>query len=261
MENAEISVSKSGISAFTLKMIAVVTMLIDHIGASFIERYLVANDMLEGVPLCLYFTMRGIGRMAFPIYCFLLVQGFGYTRSKLKYAVRLLVFAIISEVPFDMAIWNSTWDLDHNNVFWTLLLGLLTIWGLDVFRTKLSFIDKSKSTFRWFAVTLFRCIIMTSIILTGMIIAEYVLRCDYGASGVATIVTMYLLKNYKMTGYSVAVIILGLLTSPIEWLALLMLVPLWFYNGKRGPQMKYFFYAFYPAHLLVLGIICYLFRL
>ena len=98
---------------------------------------------------------------------------------------------------------------------------------------------------------------MTSIVLAGMFLAEYILCTDYGASGVATIVVLYLLKNYRLTGFAVAIIILGLLTSTVEWLALLMLLPLKFYNGTRGKQVKYFFYAFYPAHLLILSLICY----
>ena len=141
MEN---TVSKNGISGYTLKMIAVITMLIDHVGATIVERYLLTNGMLYGAPLVIYYVMRGIGRMAFPIYCYFIVQGFTYTRSRAKYALRLFVFAIASELPFDMALWNSTWDMNHNNVFWTLLLGLLTIWALDVFGNKLVFLDKSK---------------------------------------------------------------------------------------------------------------------
>ena len=255
MEN---TVSKNGISGYTLKMIAVITMLIDHVGATIVERYLLTNGMLYGAPLVIYYVMRGIGRLAFPIYCYFIVQGFTYTRSRAKYALRLFVFALASELPFDMALWNSTWDMNHNNVFWTLLLGLLTIWALDVFGNKLVFLDKSKSSFRWFAVTLFRCIVMTSIVLASMFIAQYIINSDYGASGVATIVAMYLLKNYKLTGYGVAVVILGLLTTPLAWLSLLVLIPLKFYNGTRGKQPKYFFYLFYPVHLLVLWLICHM---
>lgn len=253
----EKTVSEKGISGFVLKMIAVITMLIDHTGATIVERYLIANGVTGGWLITLYYVMRGIGRMAFPIYCYLIVQGFTYTKSRLKYSLRLLAFAVISELPFDIALWKSVCDLKHNNVFWTLLLGLLTIWALDFFKARMVFLDKSKSAFRWFAVTLFRCVIMTSIVLAGMFVAEYVLCTDYGASGVATIVVMYLLKNYRLTGFAAAIIILGLLTTPLEWLALLMLLPLKFYNGTRGKQVKYFFYAFYPAHLLILSLICY----
>ncbi|MBQ1547390.1 MAG: hypothetical protein IIZ61_03265, partial [Lachnospiraceae bacterium] len=121
----------TGLTVFVLKMIAVCSMLIDHFGATVVERYIDANMLWDGNWYIIYRTLRCIGRLAFPIYCFFIVEGFKYTRSRPKYAIRLLAFAFISEVPFDMAFQKSFFDMSYNNVFFTLFLGLLTIWAID----------------------------------------------------------------------------------------------------------------------------------
>ena len=114
----------AGISGYWLKMIAVITMLIDHTAASILEEMM--QQMPSWGPITLSnlhqwymldLVLRGIGRMAFPIYCFLLVEGFTYTRSRAKYARRLFVFALISELPFDMALNKSIINMSYNNVF------------------------------------------------------------------------------------------------------------------------------------------------
>ena len=109
MNNQSVA-GEHGISGYWLKMIAVITMLIDHSAATILERILVQMPSWAPVTVdnCeqwyrLDLLLRGIGRMAFPIYCFLLVEGFHYTHSRRKYAARMFVFALISEVPFDMA--------------------------------------------------------------------------------------------------------------------------------------------------------------
>ena len=103
-----------GISGFVLKMIAVITMLIDHTAATILERGLMGELSINFITeqnrliwMGVYSIMRVIGRMAFPIYCFLLVEGFTYTRNRGKYALRLFLFAFISEVPFDLAFNND----------------------------------------------------------------------------------------------------------------------------------------------------------
>jgi uncharacterized membrane protein YeaQ/YmgE (transglycosylase-associated protein family) len=132
-----------GISGSTLKLIAIFTMLIDHTAATILEKILMANGLSalyqadaqammqfyadNGVLYGIYTVMRLIGRIAFPIFCFLLVEGFLHTRNATKYAVRLALFAAISEIPFDLALFNKAWDFNHQNVFFTLLIGLLTL--------------------------------------------------------------------------------------------------------------------------------------
>ncbi|MBQ2453108.1 MAG: hypothetical protein II497_01520, partial [Lachnospiraceae bacterium] len=100
-----------------LKLIAVVSMLIDHTG-----------DVLFPGQLWL----RYIGRLAFPIYCFLIVEGFIHTRNVMKYMARLLVFGIVSEIPFDLAFFGEISYPGYQNVFWTLLLGLMSIYMMSL---------------------------------------------------------------------------------------------------------------------------------
>ena len=251
-----------GLSGFWLKMIAVITMLIDHSAATIMERYMMANGLgfYGGMGFdrwqIAYLIFRGIGRMAFPIYCFLLVEGFTYTKSRSGYAVRLGIFALISEIPFDLAFQRSFFDMSYNNVFFTLFIGLLTIMMLDWIRNRPYFTDRCKSGASWFFATLLRCIAMTAVIMVMLAAAEIALHTDYGASGVAAIVLIYLLRKHPQTGFAASVILLGLWSSILEFLAILMMVPIHFYNGTRGKQMKYFFYAFYPVHLLILVGIC-----
>ena len=98
-----------GINSFQLKWIAVITMIIDHTGA-----VLFPDDMV----------FRYIGRIAFPIFCFLLVEGFFHTRDVRKYMLRLGLFALISEIPYDLAFRDTVLEFEHQNVFFALLLGV-----------------------------------------------------------------------------------------------------------------------------------------
>lgn len=248
----------SGISGFTLKMIAVITMLIDHTAATILERALYggySNSFVTSEKMefwqTVYMDMRIIGRMAFPIYCFLLVEGFMYTRNRWKYAARLFLFSLISEIPFDLAFRQSWWDMYYNNVFFTLLLGLLTVMEIDWICKKSIFGDHLPGK----AIKAVDILCTTGVM---MWIAENLLHTDYGASGVVAIVLIYLLYQHRSIAFGVSVVSLGLLASSLEFAALLMLLPIRAYNGTRGRQIKYFFYIFYPAHLLILVGICYL---
>ncbi len=251
----------AGISGYWLKMIAVITMLIDHTTASILERML--QIMPDWGPITmsnwenwyrLDRVLRGVGRMAFPIYCFLLVEGFTYTHSKAKYALRLFLFALISEIPFDMALFKSFCDWNHNNVFFTLFIGLLTIWASDALLSYMAeHLEQGLSPVLY---GILRILLIFFILLAGCFLAQYVFRCDYGASGICAIYILYMSRNQRMTGFALAVFSLGMLSGMIEFAAFLMLIPMHFYNGTRGKQHKYFFYAFYPVHLLILAIIC-----
>jgi hypothetical protein len=255
---------QEGLSGYWLKMIAVVTMLIDHTAASILLPML--NQMPDWAPVTfdnfemwrkIYWICRIIGRMAFPLYCFLLVEGFRYTRSRGKYALRLFVFGIISEVPFDMALRRSFFDLNNNNVYWTLVIGLLTIWAADELSARAAAKSVSKDGAKQYAKENFRKgMIRILILLAGAFLAE-ILCTDYGAAGVFAIYIMYLFSEQRMAGFATMVAALGIMTGPIEFAALAMLIPMHFYNGKRGRQGKYFFYAFYPVHLLALAVLAY----
>lgn len=253
---------KKGISGFVLKMIAVVTMFIDHAAATVLAAVITQKPRWSPVDqgnymhwYTIYTVLRSIGRMAFPIYCFLLVEGFFYTKNRTKYALRLFGFALLSEIPFDLAFNRTVLEFGYNNVFFTLLLGLLTIMAADAVREKIPMDAADGQSL--FSRQMLRGLGLFAVMFAGCLLAELVFRSDYGATGVLAIFILYMMRERRLFGFALAVFVLGLLMDPIEFWAFLMLIPLHFYNGTRGRQAKYFFYAFYPAHILLLALACY----
>ena len=116
-------------SGTTLKWIAVISMLIDHTAEVLINHNAALTDPIWAQ---IYVLMRGIGRIAFPIYAFLLVEGFLHTRDVKKYLARMLTFAVVSEIPFDLAVFHTPFYWGYQNVFFTLFLGLLALAGENV---------------------------------------------------------------------------------------------------------------------------------
>lgn len=241
---------KSGFTGSQLKWIAVITMFIDHIGAVLLEYGLlpkVSDAVLAGnsykfLVADYHFwyvfneVLRMIGRLAFPLFCFLLVEGYLHTKNIKKYALRLGLFALISEVPFDLAVFNSYFEPGGQNVFFTLLICLLVLWGLDYFEKTL--ID-SMMPFRYL------------VPLTGILAAQF-LQTDYAGFGILLIFLLYECRNRRKF-QCIAGAFLTLFNSYTGWIAFLFI---WFYNGERGKQLpKYFFYGFYPAHLLLLFLV------
>lgn len=218
------------ISGGALKLIAVCSMLIDHIGAVIFIYFIMRGEAYYTT----YEIMRGIiGRWAFPIYCFLLVEGFEKTRSRKKYALRLFVFALISEIPFNLAFYGSVFYKNGQNVFFTLLIGLLIMGGMEFLNRKIQNI--------WL-----QSIGKLIVVLTFVASAEFIC-CDYGAKGIIAITLLYLFRKNR-----VLQMIAGCISFWWEPGALFAFIPIAFYKGKRGFGMKYFFYAFYPIHLLLL---------
>lgn len=252
-----------GISGSTIKIIAIVTMLIDHIAAvlllplwqnTYMEQY--NNNIVDayGAPLIshsfifkLYEIMRSIGRIGFPIFCFLLVEGFIHTRSRLKYMFRLGLFALISEIPFNLAFSNTLFYKYYQNVFFTLFLGFSVLMIVD----KLLKCKKLHVVLRY--------VICIPVIYLGMKAAN-LLFTDYGGFGVLTIVVMYLLRSSKPAQMYGGCMVLTL-ENLGEAYAFLGLIPIALYNGKRGLKLKYVFYLFYPCHLLILYGLAKLFHL
>lgn len=223
------------ITGYTLKMIAIITMLIDHIGAFTLGEGLLYQDYVQNNPVLfqnlkiLYIVMRQIGRLAFPIFCFLLVEGFLHTKNVRKYALRLLLFAFISEVPFDLAIGGTFFDFSQQNIFFTLFIGLLVMIAASRFEGKI----------------LFQLIIFIIGMLSG-----YLLNVDYSYMGIFLLEVLYFFRfNRRNQVCSGAISVLW------EPAAALSFIPIWFYNGKRGRSMKYFFYWFYPVHILILAAV------
>jgi hypothetical protein len=208
-------------STFDLKCIAVLSMLIDHMGA-----YIFPDQV----------WMRYVGRLAFPIYCFLLVQGFLHTKDVKKYLGRLFLFALISEVPYDLIWSNELINFKRQNVFFTLFLGLLAVCVLA-----------------WLGNIWIRLAALAVIAL----LTHFVVKPDYGLGGLAMIVCFYLFRGERMIfelGLSIGAINIGYYGG-IQSAAVVALFPIYMYNGKKGPSAKYFFYAFYPVHLLLLYLI------
>ena len=231
------------ISGSTLKMIAVITMLIDHMGASLIgplRSKLPDGSSIRYFCYMIYPHMRNIGRLAFPIFCFLLVEGFLHTHNTRNYAKRLFIFALISELPFDYAFSNQLIYRSHQNVYFTLLIGLLVMMGMSFFEHRQS----TSSLDRYI-----NLLMQIAVAVLGLWIARY-LRTDYSYKGVFLIIVLYSLRLDRRIQA-----IFGAIAISWEAAAPLAFIPIWFYNGKRGRQMKYFFYWFYPVHLLILGFL------
>lgn len=205
-----------GLNSFQLKCIAIITMLTDHVGA-----VLFPDEM----------SFRIIGRIAFPIFCFLIVEGFFHTRDVRRYMIRLGVFALLSEIPYDLAFHGKLVDVTRQNVFFTLLLGIVLMYLLE----------KSPNIF----------IKAAEIFL--VICAAEVLSTDYSGKGVLLILIYYVFKRWKEM-YLCAGAVWNFLYGwgKIQCFGVMAAFFLALYNGERGPGLKYFFYIFYPAHLLVL---------
>ncbi|MGL5438771.1 MAG: TraX family protein [Filifactoraceae bacterium] len=233
----------------TLKLIAIIIMLIDHIGASIISSYIniITDTNILNTFLSIYHAMRAIGRIAFPIFCFLLVEGFIHTKNTKKYLFNLGLFALISEIPFDLNFSNVTFSTDHQNVFFTLFIGLTGLIAIKKIE------EKYQQPAKWF----FICIItaFTSIIAT-------LLQTDYAAAGVITITAFYLFRNNSAQPILSCTVMLlaflgiyGLDSTLFESFALFCIPLIYMYNGERGMSLKYFFYLFYPIHLLIIYFI------
>lgn len=238
------------VSQETLKLIATVTMLIDHIGAILVYAiYLSAwnegNYELSNLMARIYKPMRIIGRIAFPIYCFLLVEGFHYTRDIRKYVARLAIGMVLSEIPFDLAL-SGRIDWSSSSVMVTMLLGCLMMAGM-----------KSLSGFwQLLAIPPFYGI------------AE-LLDTDYGGRGILLIAMLALTKGLphekllRTVGFVIclwfgATVQVGSVEIPMELFGLIGLIPMLLYDGKKLTHNKWIqwsFYLFYPVHLLVLWII------
>lgn len=237
---------KKGISQETLKCIACVTMLVDHIGVTVVYALARNAEELYG----LYQIMRIIGRLSFPIYCFLLAEGAHYTRNPWKYALRLAIAAILSELPFDYAFRGGL-DWQHQNVMFTLLLGFLMLRIME------------------------RCPDLLCKLLAAvpfLLMARWI-KCDYGMNGVLAILLFGLTRELR---YKRLLQFLGLwfIFSPshtmlLSWLngfrvttqewALLSLIPISLYSGRKVTASRWVqwgFYLFYPVHLIILIGVC-----
>ncbi|MBR6665353.1 MAG: conjugal transfer protein TraX [Lachnospiraceae bacterium] len=229
-----------GLTGSTLKWIAMITMFIDHVAATILVRHMLMYGATIEV-YTVYDVMRNIGRVAFPIYCFLLVEGFLYTKNVYRYMGRMAVFLVLTEIPFDLAFAAKLSSWGYQSVMWTLLIGLITMWGCSLIEKK------------WPENYLIQWIGFALCLAAGMFLA-YLLKTDYSYKGVIAIMAMYFFRKERKLQLLAGAVTFLCWKDP-ELCALLAFPLLYFYNGQRGMKMKYFFYAFYPAHLLILYLI------
>lgn len=221
-------------SNFTIKILACLCMFIDHIGAALFPEYI---------------FLRIIGRLAFPLFAWMIALGYIHSRDPIKYMKRLGIFALISQIPFNLAL--KTQSL---NIFFTLFLGLMAIYFYDKYEKEQH--ERSKQL----------SIILPSIIAT-------ILNTDYFAYGIATIFLFYyyredfkkLIKSQAILNialillYIISVVLGGAsfeLGGIIQLFSLFSLIIIKYYNKKQGvKKYRYAFYAFYPVHLLIIYFI------
>ncbi|UUX34294.1 TraX family protein [Fundicoccus culcitae] len=201
------------------------TMIIDHIGAILIEPLSLTSFLGFNHWETVYLVCRLIGRLAFPIFAFLIVEGYSHTHNFNKYLLRLISLALLSEIPFDLAFNQSWFDMSYQNIFFTLSLGLIAIWSSD----------------RWdnqFLGTLFPL---------GIIFMAEWLQVDYGAYGVFFIYILYVLRDKRLY-QCIAGAVLGFL----QLTASLSFILIYFYNGQKGRANFRWMYVIYPVHLVIL---------
>ena len=247
---------KKEFTSADLKNIAIVSMAVDHIGGIIIDGFfhkfsILTSAGLEISPnvsgyiliMVIYYLdiiFRLIGRIAFPLFAFLLVEGFIYTHSRKNYLLRLLLFALISQIPFSLAAILT--GSSSRNVFFTLFLGFACIWGIDHIK------EKSKNLIIG-AIKIF-------LIIASCCLAAWYIDCDYGQHGVLCIIAFYLFKD-KIYGALAASAILLLLNPIFEITAPFSILLINRYNGQKGKPSfgKYFFYTFYPIHIFIFYLI------
>ncbi len=230
-----------GISADALRLLAMIGMLLDHLWGTIIPGNL---------------WMTCVGRLVFPIYAFQITEGFFHTSDRRKYVKRLVLFALLAEIPFNYMTMSSLINPFQQNTIWTLLLGLWIITILDGWR---------KGDARGWK---------PALQLLAAALLSVVGFPDYGWKGVATVVLFYLFRGHKWAwlGQLAGMVVLhGVLASGLvlpelggihqQSLAILGLIPIWLYNGRRGRGGKTFrmvAYWYYPAHLAVLSLLMWL---
>ena len=226
------------LSGSALKLIAVITMLIDHTGFVLLSqmKWAVTPFFIIGEEkISLYYIFRLVGRTAFPLFCFLIVEGYIHTKNKVKYGERLFIFALISELPWDL-VHTGTFLYEKQNVFFTLFLGWLALYCIEQFKNNKY------------------CLLLT---LVSVLAGGLLINADYGLSGVGLIIALYLARGSR--------IIQGVLgccffTKPWKVMPAFALTGL--YSGERGfivsKPLKYAFYAFYPVHFIILFILRYI---
>ncbi len=236
----------NGLTSFSLHIMAMVFMLCDHLWGTVIP----GNDWLT----C-------IGRLSMPIFAFMIVEGYFHTKSLKKYVSRLLIFAVISEIPFNLAMGSRLFYPIHQNILWSFLISI----GL------IHLNEKVREKKLWL-----RIVVGLSTVIAGLI-SGLLTMVDYYHAGIMTVLVFYFFRERKWWNCIFQIICLWYINTELlgglgyeinlfgktfffvrQGIAVLSLVPIWLYHGRQGHHSKvfqYICYFFYPVHLLVLGII------
>lgn len=221
-------------TSFVLKIIGILTMICDHLSYAIFGKFTILNV---------------IGRIAFPIFAYQLVVGYTNTKNKEKHILKLLIFSIISQIPFMMFLSTFTNQIIIN-VFFTFFIALVALY----------IYDKCKNKFLAF------------LIVVGFSIVAQLINTDYGMFGIILVYIFYLFKDKKAIMVTCAFILflikylINIIQYPymnLEYLLCIIAISIsltiiLFHNKKEGPKLKYFFYIFYPLHLLILYCISWL---
>ena len=224
-----------------------------------------------GLMLCdhLWLTMASgnewmtcVGRLSFPIFAFLLSEGYFYTKNRKRYGLRLLLFAVLSEIPFNLMVGGRPIPPPQQNVLWSFLICLVLIYWNESARL---------SGKRWLRV-LVACGSVLAACLLGILTLV-----DYVHGGILTVLVFYFFRDRNWKCFLAQLVCLGfinlvMLAGPVfelslpgmtisfprQGFALLALIPIWLYRGERGSRSKALqlsYYLFYPLHLFILGIV------
>lgn len=221
-------------NSFVIKLIAIVTMFMDHYG-----------DIVVGH----HSWLNYFGRIAFPLFCFQFIIGYKHTSDKKKMFIRLLLFALISQVPFMLMVHHMNGQYFVLNIFFEFILGFAMLYVFDKVDNKF---------LKWFLISL-------------IVASSHFLHTDYEIVGLLMILGLYICYDNKVG--SIFVVILFCIFSNVSLLkyvgfpyyslnsiiarmvvGMLAIIPIIFYNNKKGPGIKYFFYLFYPIHILLLDL-------
>ena len=212
-------------SNFDLKILAIITMTIDHIGA-------IIYPNID--------AFRIIGRISFPIFCFLLVEGFKHTHNRFRYFIRLLLFAIITQPIYDYAFNNH-----ELNILFTFSLSFLLLSSLEFIKKIINKYNKGIENYLYKTISYLLIYII-------FLILSIILNVDYQALGISLVLIFYLSPNILLSLLLYLIIAITLDVNNIQLYSLIAFIFIYFYNGKKGKDIKYFFYLYYPLHLLLL---------
>ncbi len=232
-----------------LKLYGCITMLFYSIGISIVQNGLIHINQYDNVTFSRMLSenpdmmllsgwasvLQLIGGLAVPVFAFLLVEGFVHTSSFRRYLLTMLGFAALSEIPYDLAMNDTCWDPSSQNALFSLAICLVMLYGLRLLEERGGKVSK----------------VLMAVVVVAALLWSSLLRLNFGLCLILLCAVYYLLYDRKgmriLVGCAVSTMYV---TGPLSGYAL------WSYNGARGwNQNKYLFYGFYPAHLLILGLI------